>query len=188
MMTVNNLRDKLLLKRSILVTGNPDNPKNLAYGFKKIYPDATFIHKSAGWDLEDLSDENNLRLQNLFKNYNTFINASYIGPYIQTKLLEIFNQSQKFCDIFNIGSTHEFDGLGTMEYTNSKLNLRDTSLKLNSYRCRTHHIILGGIKNPYDSSTNILLEIHDICNIVPWIIQQNFNIPIICMDQPKEPW
>ncbi len=146
------LREKLMSNRKVICTGNPSDPSTLASGFKKIFPDATFIHRSAGWDLTDQSTESRTKLKELFSQHNTFINASYIAPHVQSYLLEVCDQSVKFCDVFNIGSTHEYDNLGRADYTQSKLDLRDKSLQLNTYRFRTHHIMVGRIKKAASSA------------------------------------
>lgn len=181
-------RNKLMSDRKVVCTGNPNVQGTLANGFKKLFPDATFIHRSAGWDLADDSDVMNERLTKLFSQHNTFINASFIAPHVQTRLLIICNNAVKFCDVYNIGSTHEYDGLGSAEYVESKLQLRETSLKLNSFRFTTHHIILGGIANKDKDGTANWLDVDVICSVVPWIASQPFNVPIIGIDQFKDPW
>lgn len=180
-----NLRNKFMSNRRVICTGNPDSPFTLASGFKKLYPDATFIHKSAGWDFTDQSPEAQHKLKEVFAQHNTFINASYIAPYVQSYLLDICNQSVKYCNVFNIGSTHEYDNLGSVEYQKSKLDLRDKSLQLDTYRFQTHHIILGLIEN---ESTENHLEISTICQMVPWILEQKFRVPLISINQPRDPW
>jgi len=182
------LREKLMSDRKVICTGNPNKTSTLASGFKKIFSKITFIHQSAGWDLTDQSPTARQNLKELFAEHNTFINASYIAPYVQSYLLEMCNQSIKFCDVFNIGSTHEYDGHGSIDYQQSKLDLRNKSLQLNTYRFRTHHILLGGIKNESDPDTTDWLDVSTICNIVPWIIAQPLEVPLICIDQPKGPW
>lgn len=185
---ISKLREVMMSNRKVICTGNPNDPSNLAHGIRKIFPEATFIHKSAGWDLTDTSFESQEKLKNVFKNHNTFINASFIAPYVQSRLLDLCQQSVKFCDVFNIGSTHEYDGLGNPEYQKSKLDLRNKSLSLNTFRFKTHHVIVGGI-NKFDSpQTKDWLAIDTICSIIPWIISQDFEVPIICIDQPKQPW
>jgi len=174
--------------RKVICTGNPDRISTLASGFKKLFPTATFMHLSSGWDLTDHSQESQEKLQKIFSQHNTFINASYIAPNVQSYLLETCNQSVKFCDVFNIGSTHEYDGLGNLEYQQSKLDLRNKSLQLNTYRFRTHHIILGGIRKVSVPDTENWIDIPNICNLIPWILEQPFEVPIICIDQPKAPW
>lgn len=182
------LRIKFMTNRRVLCTGNPNNLSTLASGFKKIFPQITFIHRDAGWDLTDRSPDALEKLKNLFTQHNTFINASYIAPYVQSYLLETCNMSVTHCDVFNIGSTHEYDEIGNLEYKESKLDLRNKSLQLNTYRFQTHHIILGKIQKDPDSDTRDCIDIHTICNLIPWIIEQPFKVPIISIDQPKKPW
>lgn len=184
---LSSLRETLMATRKVVCTGNPNNPNTLAHGIKKIFPTTTFIHASAGWDLTDQSADAQEKLKHLFSRHNTFINASYIAPYVQSFLLDLCNQSVKFCDVFNIGSTHEFDG-GLIEYQQSKLNLRNKSLQLNSYKFQTQHIICGGISNTTNPETIDYLSIDNICNLIPWIIKQPFKVPLICIDHPKLPW
>jgi len=176
------IRTKIMQPRKIVCTGNPDDPTKLASGFKKLFPDAAFIHRSNGWNLTDHSLIAQTKLKELFSKHNTFINASYIAPGVQEFLLDVYNQSVKIGDVFNIGSTHEYDELGKPEYTKSKLDLRNKSLRLNTYRFQTHHIILGQIHGDEG------LGIDTICDIVPWIMYQSFKVPLICVDHPKAPW
>jgi hypothetical protein len=185
---INRLREKLMLTRRVVCTGNPNNPDTLASGIRTLFPDTTFVHLSNGWDFKDQSINFQQRLKTLFSTHNTFINASYIGPGVQSYLLELCNQSVTFCDVFNIGSTHEYDGLGTIDYQQSKLDLRHNSLRLNSYRFQTHHIILGGIKLSGNPETHNWLDVSTICQIIPWILNQKFKIPLITIDQAKMPW
>jgi hypothetical protein len=182
MNNISMIRKKIMQTRKIVCTGNPDNPTKLASGFRKIFPDTTFIHLSNGWDLTDHSPEAQNRLKELFSKHNTFINASYIAPGVQSWLLDVYNQSVKIADVFNIGSTHEYDEFGIPEYAESKLALRDKSLCLNTYRFQTHHILLGMILGEEG------LGIDTICGIVPWIMDQSFKVPLICIDPPKAPW
>lgn len=181
-------RQQAMAHRRVLCTGNPDDPTTLASGVRKLYPDATFIHRSTGWDLTDMSDAAVERLKAIFAQHNTFINASYIAPGVQQKLLEICSQSVKFCDVVNIGSTNEYDGLGSAEYSQSKISLRECSLKLNTFRFKTHHIVLGGINKTQDPTTADWLTIDTICSTIPWILAQPFNVPILAVDQFKAPW
>lgn len=189
---ISSLRQKLMSDRKILCTGNPNNLQTLASGFKKIFPNITFIHRTAGWDLTDQSVEFQEKLKTLFATHNTFINASYIGPGVQSRLLEICNQSVKHCDVFNIGSTHEYDGLGKAEYQQSKIDLQNKSLNLNTYRFQTHHIMLGQFTKSAtlsnESTVQNIIDIETICNVIPWIFQQPFRVPLICIDQHKAPW
>ena len=179
------LRQKFMSTRRVICTGNPDRPFTIASGIKKLYPNATFLHKSNGWDLTDSSLDSKIKEQ--FSKHNMFINASYIGPDIQSRLLELCNQSVKYCDVVNIGSTHEYAKDGSEDYKKSKLNLRELSLSLTTFRFKTCHLMLGHLKisdNGYDRQINI----DTVCNLVPWIFEQSFEIPLMCIDNKKAPW
>ena len=179
------LRDRLMATRKVICTGNPNKPFTLASGVKQIFPDATFIHREAGWDLLDKSPAAEQKLKDVFSQHNTFINASYIAPYIQSYLLAICNQTVKYCDVVNIGSTHEYDNIGSLEYHESKVDLRNKSLQLDTYRFQTHHLILGKIES---STSKNHLTVSTICQMIPWILEQEFKIPLIAINQPREPW
>jgi hypothetical protein len=176
------LRERFMSTRRVICTGNPDRPFTIAQGIKKLYPNSTFLHKSNGWDLTDPNLD--LKLKEQFAKHNTFINASYINHGIQSKLLELCNQSVKHCDVVNIGSTHEYDNGGSVEYQNSKLNLRNLSLTLNTARFKTCHLILGHLKTT-DNAHNRQIDIDTVCNLIPWVFNQTFEIPIMCIDSKK---
>lgn len=182
------MRNKLMSTRSIICTGNPNKFGTLAHGLKKIFPLASFIHQSNGWDLTDMTNDAVKRLETIFKKHNTFINASYIAPDVQSNLLDICNQSVKIYDVVNIGSTHEFDGGGHPDYVISKINLREQSLKLNTYRFRTHHLIVGGIQTDNSLEKQDLLPIAEICNMIQYIWSQTVSIPLMCIQSQKSPW
>lgn len=179
MTTLDIVRKKVFNTRKVICTGNPDKQGTIASAVKRMYPTATFVHRSNGWDLNDTN--NDAKLAKLFAGHNTFINASYIGPTVQSRLLEVCHQAIKFCDSFNIGSTHEYDGLGSEEYKISKLDLRNKSLEYNTFRFKTHHIIVGKLGQGGISP-------EQVCNLIDWIIKQDFEVPLITIDQPKNPW
>lgn len=177
------VRDRIMKERKIICTGNPSNPKNIAHGIKQIFPDTTFVHKSMGVDLEKDTDV----FTDLLENHNTFINASYIGHNTQTNLLKIAAQTFKMGQVFNIGSTNEYDSLGEKSYCESKNILKKTSLELNNFRVQTTHIILGGIDIGNQDTKNWIKPI-EIAQLIQWITQQKHAIPLIALDQNKKPW
>lgn len=186
---MHDYRKKLFDKgRKVVCTGNPNRPFTIASEVKNFFPNATFIHRQNGFDLSNLDNDTVSNLTSVFKNHNTFINASYIGPFIQSRLLELCHESIKICDVFNIGSTNEYDMLGDPIYRNSKLDLREKSLKLNSYRFKTCHIIVGSIKKSEEKEKEHYIDLIEICNILKFVMNQRFSVPIISLDQPKEPW
>lgn len=183
-----SVRQRMMSTRKVVCTGNPNRPGTLASGFKKLFPDAVFLCRDTGWDLANLDAECRAKLQQMFSQCNTFLNCSYIAPGVQESLLDICNQSVKFCDVVNIGSTHEYDGLGNTTYKDSKLGLREKSLSLNSFRFRTCHMILGGIKTDASEQKANWLDIDLICHRVKELWEQPYLVPITSMDQHKEPW
>ena len=178
-----DFRKKYMEDRRVVCTGNPSNPYSIAYGIKTYFPNATFWSKSNGWDLTDSANDN--RILEEFKKYNTFINASYIAPGIQSKLLDLCNQAVKFCDVVNIGSTNEYDEQGSLEYMNSKIELRTKSLQLNTFRFSTTHVLMGKIKK-FDDDTGFSSD--QIGNIILWILSQDYKIPMIALDRGKQAW
>ena len=178
-------RNHAMKTRKILCTGNPDRKGTIASGVREIWPEATFIHLSNGYDFWDLREKQK-DIEELFKQHNTFINASYVKGY-QARLLQICNENMIVGDVFNIGTTHEYDNLGHEEYKNNKLELRKLSLELNSFRFQTCHIIIGGI-DVGTPETNSWIKPTRIAKMIKWITEQDVKIPIIGIDQPKQPW
>ena len=43
-------RNKIMENRKVLCTGNPDKISTIASGIKQVWPNATFIHLSKGYD------------------------------------------------------------------------------------------------------------------------------------------
>lgn len=183
-----NARAKLMLNRRVICTGNPDRVGTLAHGFRKIFPEAVFLCTSTGYDLNDHSQSMIDRLQKAFTGCNTFLNCSYIAPGVQPWLLQVCHDSLKFCDVVNIGSTHEYDGLGHQSYQRSKLDLRALSLRLDTFRFRTYHVILGGIKNDNTEVKKNWLDIDLICHEIVSLWTKPYHQPIVSMDQNKAPW
>lgn len=171
--------------RKVLCTGNPHKRGTIASGIKQVWPDATFIHLSNGFDFLSLNDKEKA-VENLFKTHNTFINASYVSG-VQKKLLLLCHKNMTIGDVFNIGSTHEYDNLGSKDYAKNKGELRKISLDLNSYRFQTCHIVLGGIDVGTPETTGWVKPV-TIANTIKWITEQQIKIPIIGIDQPKQPW
>ena len=180
---IKKARDKFMSSRKIICTGDPNNPEHIAYGIKKVWPDTTFMHKSNGYDLDTELEK---IIEQLSK-HNTFINASYINSEAQVKLLEMCAEAMPIGDVYNIGSSHEYDNLGPEEYKNAKLKLRDKSLSLNSFRFQTCHIIVGGIDRGRED-TKGWIEPIEIAELIKWTTTLRYKIPVIGIDQPKKPW
>ena len=168
------LREIIMSKRMILCTGNPDKEGSIASGVREVFPNTTFVYRSNGYDLTKVS------IKDIMKKHNCFINTAYIEHGMQLKLLNDYFESVKIGEVFNVGSTAEYDHLGgDAEYVSNKLKLRDRSLELNNYRINSTHIVLGS----KDKITPIR-----IANFIKWITEQEMKFPIIGFDYPKQAW
>ena len=179
------LRTRYMTPQRILCTGNPDVPYTIASGVKELWPDATFVSKSLGYDLEFTEANTSDRFEQLLKQHNVFINASRLYNGAQLKLLEIANRVWKYGHVVNIGSAHEYRV--DDDYSRSKLELRKRSIALNTYRFRTTHIILGGIKNHLPERQEWMTSI-EIAHCIKWVLDSPYDIPILGFEQPKTPW
>jgi hypothetical protein len=160
----------------VLCTGNPNKHNTIASGVKEVYPNTTFIHLSNGYDFTTAN------LDDLFKTHNIFINASYIAPGLQEKLLDRYIAVGKMGHVFNIGSVYEYDGNGkNPDYVKSKQDLYAASVENNNFRINTTHIILGSVDEQYISPLQIAQQIK-------WITEQKFKVPVMGMDQEKAAW
>lgn len=168
------LRDIVMSQRMVLCTGNPDKKDSIANGVREVFPDATFISRSNGYDLTKVS------VKDIMSKHNCFINAAYIQPGVQLKLLTDYFESVKMGEVFNIGSTHEYDNISVdPKYVASKIELRDRSLELNNYRINSTHIVLG----EKDKITPV-----KIAKFIKWITEQEMKFPIIGLEYPKQEW
>ena len=180
------VRNQVMKNRKILCTGNPDKKSTIASGVRDIWPNSTFIHLSNGFDLKDISSIED-KLKKLFQTHNTFINASYLDG-MQIKLLELCHQYMPNGEVYNIGSTNQYDGLSQNEtYVNNKRELQKISLKLNSFRFQTTHIVMGGIDTG-EPETEGWVKPLKIAEMIKWVTEQDIKIPILGIDQPKQPW
>lgn len=177
-------RTKYMQQRRVVCTGNPHRPGTLAQGLQKIYPQAVFLCRGHGWDLTDHGPENHAKLSAVFSQSNTFFNCSYISAGTQSWLLAVCHGAVKFCDVINIGSTHEYDGMGTDSLRESKLHLRAQSLALDSYRFRTTHCVLGTL----DPAQDHCLDIDTVCAAMVALWDQPFHVPLTSMTPPRQPW
>lgn len=181
------VRERYMHFRKILCTGNPDKKTCIAYGIKQIWPNATFMHLSNGYNFLNFNTDLEYKLKNLFLSHNTFINASYISDNVQKRLLEICCENMKIGDVFNIGSMYEYDGSIDTLYKLSKIKLKTKSIELNSFRFQTCHIVLGGIDKNDKKTKNWIKPIAVAKLISSLMKKKKFKIPIIAMDQPKKP-
>lgn len=176
------MRQRLMTPRKILCTGNPDRSNTIAQAVKKIWPDASFVSLSQGYDF---TSDNLDNLKDQLQLHNTFINSSYVAPGVQLRLLNLTRDVWKHGHVINIGSTHEFDQDSI--YSQSKRDLRDRGLALHDYRFRTTHMVLGGLRD-HDPDHSNWLDLDHVARTLKWIIEQPFDTPLICIQAEKQPW
>jgi|TARA_B100001094_G_scaffold233091_1_gene227975 hypothetical protein len=168
------LRELVMSNRMVLCTGNPDRQGSIASGIREVFPNTTFIHRSNGYDLTKVS------IKDIMSKHNCFINTAYIEHGMQLKLLNDYFESVKIGEVFNIGSTHEYDNLSKdKDYAVNKIMLRNRSLELNNYRINSIHIVLG--------EKNKITPIR-VAKLIKWITEQEMKFPIIGFDHPKQAW
>ena len=79
-------------------------------------------------------------------------------------------------------------GVQRQAYKKNKLELRDKSLELNSFRLQTCHIVMGGVDTGIEERQN-WVKPKKIAEMIKWVTEQDtIKIPIIGIDQPKQPW
>jgi hypothetical protein len=158
-----------------LCTGNPN--QGIAQAIKQVFPACDFIHKSVGFDLT--TDDDLIRFKQLIKDYDVFINSSYIGTGIQEKLLRLTSEVWTSGFVFNMGSMLEFKEYESLEpkTAQDKRKLRETSLELASDKFRTTHMILSRLT---DEDPNGLDPVN-IANTIDWILKHHAPVPVIVL-------
>jgi hypothetical protein len=176
----------------ILCSGNPDHT-TVASAVKRKFPDAEFASRATGYDLRfwDPGSEDFFRSQ--IKNYNVFINSSFICGGGQMALLDATWQEWSRCGIkghiINIGSSAEFIGVTDLAaddqiygiYSIQKRALRDRSLQLNNKKgIKTSHIIAGGLDDGTPEHAN-WLNLDLLADTIAWILENPADIPLLAI-------
>lgn len=191
-------KDKFLSTQKILCTGNPTRKYSIASGICKIFSDANFISESTGYDLRLETDNSKELFRDKIKHYNILINSSYIEHGAQLKILNFTKECWKYGHIINIGSSSEYmlnDTKNTniendefkKQYSTEKLKLRNRSIELDDYRIKTTHIILSGLVSDHPANVDFL-KTTELAELIKWIIDSPYNIPIIGFGKDKTPY
>lgn len=168
----------------MLCSGNPTHA-TVASGIQKVFPQAEFASRATGYDLRfwDPGSENHFRSR--IKDYDVFVNSSFICGNGQMALLDVTHQEWSQNNIkghvFNIGSTAEWLGVDSAypEYSIQKRALRERSLQLNGKnKILTTHIIVGGI-NDGKPGHESWLDVVQVANTIRWVLEQNIEVPLI---------
>lgn len=178
--------------KMILCTGNPDH-MTVASAVKNHFDFVDFACRSTGYDLTFWTPNSEQHFRDKIKNYNVFINSSFICGGGQLTLLEVTWQVWSSLGInghiINIGSMSEFLGVtdpmvddhvyGT--YSIQKRALRDRSLQLNNKKgIKTSHIIAGGL-NDGKSEHSRYLPLSQIASTIDWILKNPADIPLLAI-------
>lgn len=171
----------------ILCSGNPQH-KTIANGIKQIYPTADFASRTTGYDLRFWNAGSEQHFKTQIKNYDVFINASFICTWGQHRLLEVTHEIWKTNSIrghiVNIGSSAENLGVDSTykNYTVQKHALQKLSLMYNKKsNIKSSHIVLGGFDNG-DPAHQGWLDVKTVALTIKYVLEHNANIPIIGLE------
>lgn len=171
----------------ILCTGNPAH-HTVASAVAKIWPQADFASRATGYDLRfwDPGSETYFRQQ--IRNYDVFINSSFICNGGQLALLETAAQEWiamgKHGKIVNIGSSAEWLGVDSHlgVYSVQKRALRDRSLQLHGRSgLQTLHVVAGGLNDGKPENHSGLVLDH-VAKTIKWALEQPFCVPLIYIE------
>ena len=167
---------------AILCTGNP-NKITIASGVKAIFPDADFIHRSNGYDLNLMHDgANKDKFVEKIKQYDVFINASYISHMGQYYLLNAVEETWEKGKVFNIGSRAETDGnlQGTYHIEKNALRLRSMQIRKRK-GVRAYHITAPGLDDGKPGHDHWLPMI-EVAKVIKMMLESDVYIPHITID------
>jgi len=172
----------------IICIGRPGHG-GIAASLKKYYPDTCFVSKSTGQDLL-INDHYNHFINNV-KDYNVFINHSQIAIGMQEQLLKdvykTWTENKVHGHIISIGSIIEFDEWSWLDEATAKekLNIRNTSLSLNSELIKTTHLITSGF-NRYGPEDDVKIDPDKIVETIKFILEADVDIPLIYVEHTND--
>jgi len=169
----------------VLISGNPN--KGLAKSLSKIYPDATFVHKSAGHDLT--KQETQQLFAEMAQNHDVIVINAALWKFQQVVLLDVVHkklvENGKKAHIVCIGSTTDRVKKGTMWlYNADKKALRDycNSLSLLGVwdnKPRVSYISFGTLSNNQSKHPDRkCMCIDAAASYVKWIVDQPDHLHI----------
>jgi len=148
----------------IVCTGNP-NKNTIASAIRDKFPFCDFLHLTNGYDLRLWDDERKQIFTNKIKNYNVFINASYISHNTWSTGL-----------IINIGSIAEHDSsFGTYQVEKNALKTRSLQIK---GKVKSSHITIPGLNDSKPGHEDWMPLSH-VADIVHSILQSPYHIQLI---------
>lgn len=162
----------------IFCTGNPVR-KTIAYALRADLNASL----SSGWNFT--IPETIIQFRKSIQQYNVFVNSAYIAPGIQETLMNEcqaeWTKINTRGHIINVGTTLENTN-DNSQYAQSKRNLKHRSLQLSDETgisgVKTTYIVLGGL-GPDGCDPE------DISQVILWIVDQPFRIPVIQVESVK---
>jgi len=180
----------------ILCTGNPAH-NTVASAVKRKFHPVDFASRTTGYDLRFWAPGSETYFRNNIKNYNVFINSSFICNGGQLSLLEathqIWSENNIPGHIINIGSSAEYTGVNDNKvndidfgsYSIQKRALRDRSLQLNNRNnIRTTHITAGGL-NDGKPKHSTWLDLNILADTIAWILKNPADIPHLAIESKQ---
>jgi hypothetical protein len=179
----------------ILCTGNPDDI-GIAMEIKKLFPESNFVSRTNGYDLS--TNEGLEKLKLILKNYNVFINNAYVHSNLQLKLLSMVRDEWEVGHVFNIGTLIEYvKWLPTHTETDmaqslhedhvDAIRLRELGFALTNEHFKVTHVTVGGFKSSAKPrGLNHSMEPKHIANAIKWVIEAEFEVPIIGVEQSSD--
>jgi hypothetical protein len=170
--------------KKILCTGNPTHP-GIARAVLSVFPEAEFVSRSYGYDLS--TQLGLTKFKDKVQNFDVFINNAQVVPGTQETLLRIVNDVWTTGHVFNIGSIAEYKKWEWFDppYTEEKRRLKETSLDMCTANFKTTHMIVGGFQDQTPGHEHKLDPIN-IVNIIKWILECEFNVPVIGVERIDE--
>jgi hypothetical protein len=169
----------------ILITGNPT--KGLAQSMHGIWPDASFVSRENGWDLD--KDQRRRDLAQLALEYDVFINNSALWQFQQTLLLRevyaVARDHKHQLHIISIGSTADRTSKGSdWTYQHEKKSLRDFCNSLGLLSTwgggpKVSLLSVGSLSNvQHKHPSRTCMELDQAAQYVKWMVDQPANLII----------
>ena len=183
-------------KQTILITGN--SSYGVAGALFKIYPNASFVCRTNGYDLN--TNKGQQEVVELSLLYDIFINCSALWKFQQTVLLKLvwdaWFKAEKKGHIINIGSTADRTNKGTDRlYNSEKKALKDFSNALGlkgiwgNTGIQTSYVAFGTMSNKAEEHpTRKLIDIDEVAQYIKWVIDcpASLNINELSIDPIQE--
>lgn len=177
---------------NILCTGNPDK-LTIAWAAKQKWNQVKCISLSSGWDLTLVNQHDKIQFSSLIRNFDVFINSSFIAPTVQSQLLTLVCNEWMAADIkghiITIGTTLEMSEDKKFQlYINDKRELRNLSLDLSNQTAKTGvkttYVVVGGIDNQQPDTADFV-DPCAVVNLIDWALNFSSLLPLIQIEKNK---